>query len=494
MMWFAVLAVAMGTVLPVDAADRPIDGGEGIPAAVLQVRTDIGGEGLRRGEVAMGQMAQFQLPKAGDKGKGPAIRLPKRLTYQYAIGSESEITYRRDPDLDKDNRDNSLILTPQLNGTITYRPTDWLETTLEMIIERDIAVQEEKTVTLPDGEIQTAPKRRVSLLVDQAFLTIKDVAAPFEFHIGRRNYEDRRHWLYDTSLDIASISLRKGHFRAEAFAGREVMLDMDLLINQEKDRINTYMAYAEYRGIEDIKITAYTVYRDDRAGKEGQPLLMGVSSHGMPSRNLSYWTQFAYLGGRDETKRDFSAHAFEFGSTYRFPGLRYHPNITLGYAFASGDGDPNDSRNHEFRQTGLQSNEAKFGGISDFKVYGETLDPELSNLEIFTAGFGFQPAPNVIVDLVYHRYRLDENADGLRNTSLTALVNPDDTNRSKEIGDAFDIVVGFRRLFGTQRLGLDLRMGLFFPGQAFLIEEGDPDNPVFRSASNGTSIVAKIWW
>jgi len=41
---------------------------------------------------------------------------------------------------------------------------------------------------------------------------------------------------------------------------------------------------------------------------------------------------------------------------------------------------------------------------------------------------------------------------------------------------------------------LDLRAGWFFPGKAFRIEEGDPDNPVFRPADKGNSIVAKFWW
>ncbi len=493
-MWVTVFAVALGTGLPVVAADGENDRREGIPAAVLPVRTDLGGEGLRRGDVARGQMAQFQLPKGGHGGEGAAIHLPKRLTYQYSLGSESEVLYRKDPDLDKRNRDNSLILTPQLNGTVTYRPTDWLETTLEMTIEREIAAQEEKRITLPNGETQFAPKRRLSLLVDQAFLTIKGFTAPFKFHAGRRNYEDDRHWLYDTSLDIASVSFKRGPFRAEALAGREVMWDLDLFINQEKDRINTYMLYADYRGIEGLTFAAYTVFRDDRARKEGRPFLMGVNSQGMPSENFSYWTQLALLRGDDESKRNLSGYAFDVGGTYRFPGLPFRPNVTLGYAFATGDGNPDDSRNNEFRQTGLQSNEAKFAGVSDFKVYGETLDPELSNLGILTMGFGFRPAPNVTVDLVYHRYRLDEIADEIRNSAITAQMNQDDANLRKFMGSAFDIVLGIRNLFGVRRLGLDVRVGWFFPGVGYRIEGGDPDNPVFRHAGRGNSVVAKFWY
>jgi len=492
--WSTALAVALGTAMTVVAAEGTNDGRESVLAEASPVRTDIVWESLRRGEEAKVQMAQFQLPKAGSGEEGPIKHLPRRLTYQYSFGSESEILYRNDPDLNAGVQDNYLFVIPELNGTVVYRPTDWMDTTLEMILERVFPVQEESTVILPNGETQAASDQHLSLLVDQAFVTIKGFTAPFKFHVGRRNYEDERHWLYDTSMDVASVSLRKGHVRAEASVGRAVLLDLDLLISEEKDRINTYILYAEYRGIENLKFDAYTVYRDDRSREEGRPLLMGVSGQGSPSGDFSYWTRFSYLLGSDEANKNFSAYAVEVGGTYRFPGLPYHPNVTLGYAFATGDGNHNDNRNTEFRQTGLQSNEAKFAGVSDLLVYGETLDPELSNLGIFTAGFGFRPTPTVTVDFIYHHYRLDEIAEEIRNSPITALMNQDDTKLSKEVGQAFDIVLGVRNLFGVRRLGVDLRMGWFFPGNAFRIEGGDPDNPIFRPADIGSSIVAKFWY
>lgn len=474
--WSTALAVVLGTGMPAVSAEVTLDGKEDAP-----------------GVSTKGPMGLFQLPPQTRFGRPPRPTV-QFLKYQYSYGSESEITYRRNPDLNDRVRDDFLLLLPQLNGTVVYRPTDWLATTLELIIEREIAAQEEKIITLPSGETQFAPKRRASLLVDQAFVTIRGFLAPFELNAGRRNYEDERHWLYDTSMDIASISYRKGPVRAEAFAGREVLWDLDLLTKQAKDRINTYMFYADYRGIEDIKFAGYTIFRDDRARKEGRPLHMGVSAQGLPTGDFSFWTQLASTRGRDELKRKYSAYAFDVGGTYRFMGLPFRPNVTLGYASATGDGNPDDNRNTEFRQTGLQSNEAKFAGVSQFKVYGETLDPELSNVGILTAGLGFRPAPTVTVDLVYHRYRLERIADGIRNSELTALMNQDDTRLSKDMGSAFDAVFGFRNLFGVRRLGLDIRLGWFFPGKAFRIEEGDPADPVFRRADKGSSVAAKFWY
>ena len=137
------------------------------------------------------QLAQFQLPAQPEPGvdrRGREVQqLPQVLKYQYAIGSESDITYRRNPDLNKRVQDNAILLSPQINGYITYRPTNWLEMTLEMILEREIAAQEEKRLLLPNGEIRVAERRRTALPIDQAFVTFKQ--SPFELSLGRKNFD-----------------------------------------------------------------------------------------------------------------------------------------------------------------------------------------------------------------------------------------------------------------------------------------------------------------
>ncbi|WP_220271961.1 alginate export family protein [Crenobacter cavernae] len=510
--WSGALVVALGTSLPAVAETR-IDGSEIVPADAVPVRPDTDSGSLRRGDGAViadqpaeatespaapafsvAQMAQFQLPQqAGPNGAPPTPATPF-LKYQYAIGSESDVTYRRDADLDRRLRDNSLILAPQINGYVLYRPTDRLEMLLEMLVEREIAAKEEKIVTLPNGETQVAPRRYTSLPVDQAWVTFKQLG-PLDLTVGRRNFEDDRHWLYDTSLDTGLVKLKQGAFQAEASVSRKDRLDLDLLAPVQKTRIDNYMLYLDYRGIEDIRLAGYSIYREDQTGKEGKPLNMGLRAYGMPSDQFNFWTELGLLRGKDEFKQNLKAHAIDVGGTYRFTGLPLYPSVTLGYAYGSGDGNPNDSKNHEFRQTGLQSNEGKFGGVTKFKYYGEVLDPELSNLEILTAGLGFRPTPNVFVDLVYHKYRLKKIADEIRNGALTAQMNQDDTQLSKDVGEAFDIVLGFRHLFGVKRLGLDLRAGWFFPGKAFRIENTiDPDNPTFRGANKGISVLAKFWY
>lgn len=532
------LAVALGSGLPAVAAEAGIDRREGVPADGSLIQADIGtndsdvamvpidgnpppepiaehqgsadadpvvelrferaaaGTGFQLTNLGHPQLAQFQLklPEAKPGTKAPPPATPGELTFQYAYGSDSEITYLRNPDLNNRVRDNSVIAAPTLFGLAIYRPSNWLEATLEMTLERQLAIQEEQRVLLPSGEIQLAGKKRFSLLVDQAYVRIKGVTDPFEFTLGRRNFEDARLWLYDAALDSVGVKLKHGDFQTEASVGRENWRNLDLISTMPRGRINYYILHSEYRGIEDHRLAGYAITLRDSRGREGKPLMMGVRAYGRPSDSFNYWTELGVVRGKDPLKQNYSARAFDVGGTYRFTNFPLQPSVTLGYAYGSGDGNPNDNKNREFRQTGLQSNEGRFGGLTQFKTYGEAFDPELSNLQILTLGFGFRPASNAFVDLVYHRYRLNKIGNDLRSSALTALINQDDTQLSKRVGSELDIILGFRNLFGLKRFGFEMRAGWFFPGKPFRIEEGDPDNPTFRRADKGIRILAVFIW
>ena len=93
---------------------------------------------------------------------------------------------------------------------------------------------------------------------------------------------------------------------------------------------------------------------------------------------------------------------------------------------------------------------------------------------------------------MYHHYRLFKIAEEIRNSALTAQMNQDETQISKKVGQALDVVLGFRNLLGVRRLGLDLRAGVFFPGKAFRNE--DPVTGGFRKADKSVSVIAKFWF
>jgi alginate production protein len=418
------------------------------------------------------QLAQFTVPR-GTPGSGTRPeQVPGALRFEYLYGTELEIPYFRNRDLNSSNPDDSLDLAPTVFGAVTYRPVDWLETRLEMTLEKIFHVRGEEVVVLPDGTLQNRDPTPWSLLVDQLYAKVKAPTLPVEFTVGRRNYEDQRLWLYDAALDAVILGVKPGDFNIEMSVSRENFWDLDLLTHVPRGEVTNYIGYAEYRGIEDHRLAGYYIYRKDAIDQEGRPQFIGVRAIGRPYDSFNYWTELARVGGEDENRVELSGTAYEVGGTYRFLGLPLQPSITLGYAYGSGDDSPGDGKNNEFRQTGLQSNEARFGGVTQFKAYGEALDPELSNLRIYTAGVGFRPSGSVFVDLVYHRYRLAQLADQLRSTNVTALMNQIPTEQSKDVGNEIDVIVGFRNLFGIRGFGFETRAGWFLPGNAFRTDLG----------------------
>jgi alginate production protein len=99
--------------------------------------------------------------------------------------------------------------------------------------------------------------------------------------------------------------------------------------------------------------------------------------------------------------------------------------------------------------------------VADFKYYGELLDPELSNLSIFTAGTGINPTEESSIDLVYHYYLQDKASNSLRNVGIEA--EPD--GRNKGLGSEIDLILGY--VGRGETIELALILGYFIPGSAF---------------------------
>ena len=186
---------------------------------------------------------------------------------------------------------------------------------------------------------------------------------------------------------------------------------------------------------------------------------------GEAGEQLKYWADAAFVGGdpgvdNDQPNADdLRGHGLDAGATYVLEGP-LEPSFTLSYAFGSGDSDPDDGTDRNFRQTGLQDNNARFNGVTSFKYYGELLEPELSNLKIFTAGVGVRPSRKTSIDLLYHRYRQDVAFDELRDSNLDEDPNGD----SRALGEEIDLIVGVRK---WHDIDVEFIAGHFSPGDAF---------------------------
>jgi alginate production protein len=201
---------------------------------------------------------------------------------------------------------------------------------------------------------------------------------------------------------------------------------------------------------------AYGIVRD--GAESDRPIFLGLQSAGTIAGRLSYWLDGAHVRGREDGS-DLRGYGIDLLGAYHFEAS-LSPHLILGYAFGSGDSDPDDDRDGAFRQTGLQGNETEVGGLTPFRYYGEAFDPELSNLSIFTAGFGARPTAELSADLVYHYYLQDHAADELRDSALDA----EPTGRSKRLGSEIDLVLGFEEEGEFRIRGF---LGYFMPGRAF---------------------------
>ena len=101
-----------------------------------------------------------------------------------------------------------------------------------------------------------------------------------------------------------------------------------------------------------------------------------------------------------------------------------------------------------------------FAGVNRFNYYGELLQPELSNLSIFTAAIGFPLLQDSSVELIYHRYRQVAAADFLRD----ARIDADPNGENPDIGEEWDLVFGFEP---WSDLELELIGSLFKAGDAY---------------------------
>ncbi len=277
-------------------------------------------------------------------------------------------------------------------------------------------------------------------------------------HIGRQKFTDGREWLYDEELDAARAVYLWPRGAVELAVSRGGLVHKDVLLRQDTEHHHTYLARGSYAPHQHLRLAAYVLWRDDRTAARERPLFFGLHADGTLLEHLRYWLESAYVRGRDGAQpvRGFGV---DVGGTYA-PPLPFAPSVTLGFAFGTGDGDPNDGVDTGFRQTGLHGNKGKFNGVAGFQYYGEFLDPELSNLAIWTVGFGLKPGNQSSLDLVYHNYHQHKAADHLRDARLPA---PPD-GRHTHLGHEIDLVLGSKSLMPVE---LTLVLGYFAPGKAF---------------------------
>jgi len=375
----------------------------------------------------------------------------------FELGGHVELAYERlqNFDLDRTRGDNLDLFPFEVELNFLFEPSAYFQAYLQFLLLHELTLGERS------DEIEGT-----QFVVEEAHATLAEPQLGLALQVGRQPFEDARQWLYDADLDGIRGFYARAPFSIELSASREALVQEDLLNQTETESVNNYVAYGAYGLSDEVTIGAYGIVVD-RRDEGDRTVFLGLQSFGAIGNRLTFWLDAAHVRGREDD-RDVRGYGFDVLGTYRFD-LPFSPHVILGYAFGSGDSDPDDDRDGAFRQTGLQGNETEVGGLTPFRYYGEAFDPELSNLSIFTAGLGFLPREGLSADLVYHYYLQVVAADELRDSALDA----EPTGDSRRLGGELDLVLGFEAIEDVQIRGV---LGYFMPGRAF---EAGADTALF---------------
>ncbi len=387
------------------------------------------------------------------------IETEARLEDDFDLGGEAD---------DGDREDYEL----SLRARLTWTPGDALSGLTEVRYNQLWRDDEE------DGSDYEA-----NGLLGETFLLWRDVLGQrgFDLAVGRQDFDDLREWLYDQNLDALRMAWIRPALRLDLSASTTLTdgseFDQEtvnwIAYLSNNDRRKHLAAWALYRDTDDVS-RDLDGNADGNAITDNDPqesLHFGLRAIGRWLPQNKSWFELAYLSGERPladpsagaiVEVDVSAWGYDLGTTWSPPFARPF-YFTLGYALGSGDGNPASGTDHTFHQTGLNDNTARFGGVTSFQYYGELLDPELSNLGIFTAGLGALVAERTSVDLVYHDY-LQDDAQPVRLGS----VSPAATGLEADVGAELDLVFGYRR---WQNWDLELIAAWFHPGDAFAADD-----------------------
>ena len=313
--------------------------------------------------------------------------------------AEVEFEQQRNFRLNRDDPERRSDVEPLLRLGLTYRANRHLLGFVEteaLIDQRDERGRPSRT----DGRLR----------LNQAYLELDEWIDDSRIRIGRWLYRDEREWLFDESLDGILARHDRGRLEVDTLAGRVNLWRRDLFDSSTRgDPVNVYGLLARYEIRKAFEIGAYAIVRHDTAGFAGRQRHLGLRAHGRLG-NWLHWTEIGLVRGDDGRQR-LSGHGFDIGGVYTVDQQPFRPRLLVGYAYGSGDENPDDGVDRRFRQTGMQSNEARLGGLFKRRIYGEAFDPELSNLHIVSLGIGITPAPRWSIDLIWHGYRQAQAAE-----------------------------------------------------------------------------------
>lgn len=395
-------------------------------------------------------LAQTETPSQPVRGLDPnAPAMPKTIVGRYlTFGGRLEVEsgFATNLDFDSTRSDDFYAVVGKILLALSFDPNEHVQLFLGPGLTEDLEAR--------SGKITN----QVSLGLGLAFLNLKNIANGFSLQIGRLRFLDQRRWLFDRNLDGAKLSYQKAELTLELSGGRQGYVNIDLLKPRRDEAVDTYLFSARYAFSPKLKLTTYFLAREDQAGSNS-PIFTGLQAAGAIKSGFDYWLDLAEVIGHDNGKK-IRGTGFDVGTAYQFWDLPLEPCVMFSVAYGSGDSNPHDSTDRNFRQTGLQENAGNLGGLPYLKYYGELFAPELSNLSVFTSAVSFKARKESSIALLYHYYLQNEASPIIRNSRIDA--NP--TGLDTGLGSELDLVVSYEEIHNVE---LGCKVGYFIPGSAF---------------------------
>ncbi|MEB2344707.1 MAG: alginate export family protein [Deltaproteobacteria bacterium] len=391
-------------------------------------------------------------------------------------------------ELDGGDDDDTFLLEQELETELFYS----FGPRLSLFAQARLAME------MLDGDTEVFAER------GEMWLHSEDLAGSgISVECGRLNFEDERRWWWDQELDGLRLDYEAGEVSISFAAAYELgpsRSDASAIEPSFEDVLRLF-GEASWDWRQGHVLEVFLLYQDDFSPQEIAGKLvdedrqdesdarlgwlglrgMGVVALGRPGR-LGYWLDAALVAGEerllpfetDELGRsvagemqriDLRGWAVDAGLSWILP-LAGEPRLFVGHAHGSGDSSPGPDRDRSFRQSGLETNEAGFGGVQRFSHYGVLLEPELSNLDIATAGAGLSFLRSSSLDLVYHHYRQAEPAETLRSIRFDSELG----GTSRDVGHELDLVLALEE---WTHFELELVGSAFRAGRAFEADRGE---------------------
>ncbi len=303
-------------------------------------------------------------------------------------------------------------------------------------------------------------RKKLDAHFSQLYLLFRNIGTPgLSFQVGRQDFEDDREWLYDEYLDAARVF----YYGVDPVVLETAYIHGVSPLNEAFETWTDVMTqvhiYPDYHN----HISSYFIMRKDTDIRNREPKWMGIRYNGKFKNNILPWFEYSHMSGRDKG-RTLSANAVDIGGVIKVSRLPLAPSAALGFAYGTGDKIGGDGEDNRFRQTGYEDNVDYFGGVTQIHYYSEVIDPELSNIEIITAGIGARPTSRSSIDLIYHTFKQNRPKDELTGGDL---VDPParPNGISDDLGWEIDAVLGLDRLW--DHFSASWSLGFFNPGKAF---------------------------